>query len=465
MFPTSRLQLPFALTVSTFLKTVQGAVLPPSDQIHGRQMLGPFDLLGHLSKRSEDNEASGLFRSQFSNPKEVLSVLLLIGGDVIQKAVAQMAGPTFFTPVAFSFGWVSYSFNSLMDAVGDGTYLPEPDYPGSVVVVGSGDTRKNQAWVIGRLIRDLEMEVENGFSSKWQDEATNEIVNEGASGLLITVYESLPARQGNFLNGYAPKEPKKDALWWTYFPITLTQLVVGAIPWITSGNWAVFFVTACGIVLALVTGSLRTLFQEKYVCRDHSRQIYAITRGNGHRHVFLILPNSRDGNKSSLLYLDDLASAVQHGGWKTRLISIMLATLWIGFLVTVGGIDQSTWYLLGIGGLGMVHNVFVAGWHRASEAHGIPLQRAQRIRNEFGRRKKGGKRPRVMDVLLELEDAIPEAGLSLIDLFFPGALRPEEIQIWQKKKDNLEDRKSEWKQKKYPKEKLKKEPTFDHRKV
>ncbi|KAF5856654.1 hypothetical protein ETB97_007043 [Aspergillus alliaceus] len=410
-----------------------------------------------------------MFRSQFSNPKEALSVLLLIGGDVIQKAVAQMAGPASFTPVAFSFGWVAYSFNSLLNAIGSGAFLPEPDYPGSVIVVGSGDTRKNQAWVIGRLLRDLELEVESEFDKwEWIDENTNQMVktNPGDSGLLVTVYETLPARQGYFLSGYAPKEPKKDALWWTYFPITLTQLVIGAVPWIISGDWAVFFVTACGIVLALVTGSLRTLFLEKYACRHHSPQIYAIARGNGHRHVFLILPNSRDKDKSSALYLDDLASAVQHGGWQTRAISIVLAALWVGFLVTVGGIDTNTWYLLGIGALGMAHNVFVAGWHRAPEAHGIPLQRAQGIKNEFGRRQKGAKnRPRVMDVLFDLEDAIPEAGFALRDLFFTGTLRPNEIEKWQSKQNDLKDRKTEWRKKRYPEESVKKQPAPDHRKV
>ncbi|KAE8386792.1 hypothetical protein BDV23DRAFT_196202 [Aspergillus alliaceus] len=375
-----------------------------------------------------------MFRSQFSNPKEALSVLLLIGGDVIQKAVAQMAGPASFTPVAFSFGWVAYSFNSLLNAIGSGAFLPEPDYPGSVIVVGSGDTRKNQAWVIGRLLHGQN--------------------------------EPRRFRAGYFLSGYAPKEPKKDALWWTYFPITLTQLVIGAVPWIISGDWAVFFVTACGIVLALVTGSLRTLFLEKYACRHHSPQIYAIARGNGHRHVFLILPNSRDKDKSSALYLDDLASAVQHGGWQTRAISIVLAALWVGFLVTVGGIDTNTWYLLGIGALGMAHNVFVAGWHRAPEAHGIPLQRAQGIKNEFGRRQKGAKnRPRVMDVLFDLEDAIPEAGFALRDLFFTGTLRPNEIEKWQSKQNDLKDRKTEWRKKRYPEESVKKQPAPDHRKV
>jgi hypothetical protein len=102
-------------------------------------------------------EASELFRSQFTNPAEVLSVLLIIGGEIIQKAIAQLVGEA-VTPAVLSFGWVSYTFNALMSAFGDGTFLPRPDYPGIVVTLSSREKKKNLSWVIGRLIRDLEME-------------------------------------------------------------------------------------------------------------------------------------------------------------------------------------------------------------------------------------------------------------------------------------------------------------------
>src|SRR4051812_48642695 len=46
---------------------------------------------------------------QYDNPSEVLSILLLIGGDIVQKAIAQLVGRWRVTPAAFSFGWVSYA--------------------------------------------------------------------------------------------------------------------------------------------------------------------------------------------------------------------------------------------------------------------------------------------------------------------------------------------------------------------
>ena len=59
-------------------------------------------------------------RDQWFNPGDILSLLLLIGGDIVQKAIAQLVGHEVrlpgssiqlsLTPVAFSFGWVRLQF-------------------------------------------------------------------------------------------------------------------------------------------------------------------------------------------------------------------------------------------------------------------------------------------------------------------------------------------------------------------
>jgi hypothetical protein len=43
------------------------------------------------------------FNDQWRNPNDVFSVLLIVGADVVNHAIAQLAG-TWLTPVAFSFG-------------------------------------------------------------------------------------------------------------------------------------------------------------------------------------------------------------------------------------------------------------------------------------------------------------------------------------------------------------------------
>ncbi len=46
---------------------------------------------------------SNAFREQWKRPGDVFSVLLILGGDVVNRALAQLAG-TWLTPVTFSFG-------------------------------------------------------------------------------------------------------------------------------------------------------------------------------------------------------------------------------------------------------------------------------------------------------------------------------------------------------------------------
>lgn len=43
---------------------------------------------------------------QWRSPGDIFSLLLLVGGDIIQKALAQFSMRK-FRPVAFSFGWVA----------------------------------------------------------------------------------------------------------------------------------------------------------------------------------------------------------------------------------------------------------------------------------------------------------------------------------------------------------------------
>jgi hypothetical protein len=111
------------------------------------------------------------------NPSEVFSVVLIIGGDIVQKAIAQMSGRK-VTLVAFSFGWVAYAFGALMSAFGDGTLMLDPDSPASVIVVSSRNKKINGSWTVGRLIRDLERIVEENMEP-W----------EKNSGLIVTVFD------------------------------------------------------------------------------------------------------------------------------------------------------------------------------------------------------------------------------------------------------------------------------------
>lgn len=96
-------------------------------------------------------------QEQWANPSDILSLLLLVGGDVVQKAIAQMVGPQIklrgvqrsvsVVPVAFSFGWVAYGFSNLLAACGDMKLMPRGDYPAILVNCSNGFVRETRSWI------------------------------------------------------------------------------------------------------------------------------------------------------------------------------------------------------------------------------------------------------------------------------------------------------------------------------
>ncbi|KUI64380.1 hypothetical protein VM1G_12079 [Cytospora mali] len=81
-----------------------------------------------LYTRQDNNPAvsatpvAAYLAAQWRNPNDILSVLMLLGPDVIKSAITQLAGRA-ITLVAFSFGWVAYAPTALLSSLG-GTELP-----------------------------------------------------------------------------------------------------------------------------------------------------------------------------------------------------------------------------------------------------------------------------------------------------------------------------------------------------
>ena len=89
-------------------------------------------------------------------------------------------------------------------------------------------------------------------------------------------------------------------------------------------------------------------------------------------------------------------------------------------MITAAGVKTHTWYLLVVGGIGILQNVLVAGWRRKPSALGVHLDFWQVI----------GKMT-TMDSLLALEAEYAGVGRSLLPIFFPGELLPEEVVKWE----------------------------------
>ncbi|KAL7941061.1 hypothetical protein V8C42DRAFT_200785 [Trichoderma barbatum] len=372
--------------------------------------------------------ASEEFNNQWTTPSDVFSVLLILGGDVIGRALAQLAGSR-LTFVTFSFGWVAYAVNSVVSAVGENKLMPVSDCPCKVINGKTGYVRDNSSWIIGRIVRDFDFwmkkpgkggsDIQRELDSLNQQRDTvgqnsssggHGIRRPTKAGLCISVFEA----------GEATKKPQQhEFLNYIGFITATFQLGIAAIPCGIFGDWSILLVTAIGSLLAYGTGRLPQWATEKWACRDRTEKIVILTKGNGSQHAIVVI----GGGKG--LDLEDLATGsldpARSRSTVSRVLILSLGVLWVLLLIAAAGIKSNTWFLLAVGGLGMLENLFVAGKRRVPESFGIPLEFKQVIAE-----------PKVMKALWALEESHPRVGRSMLDTFFPGKLRPEETERWER---------------------------------
>jgi hypothetical protein len=381
--------------------------------------------------QSTNQSFSSQLRDQWSNPGEILSVLLIVGADVIQKALAQFNGQT-FKPVAFSFGWVAYAYSYLLQTVGRLKSTPDPDFPSYLINCGSGKIWERSSWLLGRILRHYDLWIDRSTSRftdellhwKWAELQSREGVGSiikvpkpERSGLVVAVYEpspsgtqGVPDRARGILEG--------DRVLLTGVIVTVIQLGIAAIPCGLYGEWEVLLLTACGTLLSWLMGLLQ---EQSAQTRKKTGKTFALTQGIGSQHVIIILGNDNG------IDLEDLASEVFRDTDQSALAityAFAMVALWTALLVTTSGIKSNTWYLFAIGGIGMIQNIYVAGAARRPSAYGIHLVYKDCIGE-----------PKVMNTLLEVERRYPRVGRSLLPLFFSGALRSDETDKWNELED------------------------------
>ncbi|KAL9609980.1 MAG: hypothetical protein Q9167_005282 [Letrouitia subvulpina] len=254
---------------------------------------------------------AGTISSQWRTPNDILSLLLLVGGDIVRCALAQQTGDTLPTPVVFSFGWVAYAFTAV-------------------------------------LRQSLESMLEREKRPK--------------AGLCISVFEASP----DALAGV----PKRDMYWYSGYFVAILQLAVAAVPWGVWGAWEVFVVTFSGTILSFGMGSLPRWRQERWNCRRNSKKASILTQGNGAQHALVILGKGHGLDLEDLAASNGVAGALG----SARVILLLLALAWIVLLITVSGIKEQTWFLVAVGMIGMLQNVIITGAPRKPEWFGIHLQ-------------------------------------------------------------------------------------------
>ncbi|KAF2135511.1 uncharacterized protein K452DRAFT_293164 [Aplosporella prunicola CBS 121167] len=390
--------------------------------------MAPLDQL--LRRDFNPGISSGEFSDQWKRPSDIFSTLLILGGDVIGRALAQLTGSR-VTPVAFSFGWVAYAVAAVVSAVGENKLMPAPDCGCKVINGSSGYVRDNTSWIIGRIVRDFEYWMDGGISEgpihkkmedmllkRWREDKSKkekkkagsgkDVPRPSRAGLCVSIYKAEPATPGC---------PGYDLIYFAGFATCVVQLGIAAIPCAVYGDWGILLITTSGIILSFITGSLSQWSKEKWACRQNSGKKTILTRGNGSQHAIVVLGNGKG------LDLEDLAAGPANAdavaSYTTRNTMVVLAALWILLLITASGIQQNTWFLLAVGGIGMLQNIFAAGWKRSPKEFGIPFT-FEKVIGE----------PKVMETLFAVEKDYPGVGRSMLDTFFPGKLRPDEEQRW-----------------------------------
>lgn len=364
--------------------------------------------------------ASAQLRAQWTNPGNILDILLLVGGDVVQAALAQYCGDGGpwkwykpFAPVVFSFGWVAYGFMAIVSVVGTRRLTPPPDVPCIVINADTGYARENQSWMLGRLLRDFE-------ELYWMDPAnktvfTGMLEGKDKAGLCISVYKPDPDHPAKIMQHE----------WFYYFGylVIIAQLVVSALPWIFHGgsNWIHFVIVLGGSTLAIFTANLWGWGSERFACRQGTKKTVIITRGNAAQHALVVL-GRQEGQPGNNLDLEDLAGAGEgrRSPLGTCVTVVFLSSLWVVLLISVDGLQDHTWYLVAAGAIGSIYTAIVAGRQRRPKNVGIPLSYANEC---FAERK-------VMNALMRAEIYMPGLGLAMLDTFFPGSLFATEEQFW-----------------------------------
>ena len=239
--------------------------------------------------------------------------------------------------------------------ISDGQLMPEPDTAVSVVNA-NGHQRSNRSWTIGRLFRDFEHRTESKLTDGSLGAtvlAKNTCSEKNAkpkSQLPVAVSsprkrEALRVTVFNVDVSKVPGHPTWDFVYYLGVLVILTQIGIAIIPWGLYGNYLPFIVTFGGNALSLLSGMLPQWMEEKFANYKTEGWTVSITRGNGSRHVMLILGKGHVRNFG--LDLEIMAAQSRQGGNKllTRFGSILLAALWTVLLITVTGTKQEPWCL------------------------------------------------------------------------------------------------------------------------
>jgi hypothetical protein len=374
------------------------SVLPPNKatsvrgyQFHWR-MLGPllaaFVLLSYISLTSRID-----FRVSGSQSGVFVALFLIMGESILPKALANVSPTRPADDVAyFSMGWLSWTLSAIATAVsGNAELLPKPEVSCKVLNLKSGPGRANDSFLLSRILHDLESEHA-----------------PTTGGLTIEV-----------LNALDPDQTLKTTNMSTRIVICAqVSLIVCAMFW--NNNWQVLFLTTIGSLLIDAIAKMPAWLTQTFSARrDNGKNAtYALMRGIGHNHVFIIR-----NTHANAYDLEDLAAATitRYDYTSSPELFILGGALAGFFWLAAASMTLSTpatMYLLAIMGVGTIGNIRTVALPRSSAAHGIPLKTVDVITGT-----------KVLGAIQALEQKYEGCGEPLLKEFFPGGVKDED-QAW-----------------------------------
>lgn len=203
-------------------------------------------------------------------------------------------------------------------------------------------------------------------------------------------------------------------LWVFAWAVIVVQWVVACIPLFRDHDAFTLVLTSSGTFLALSCGSLRRWSEEKWCCRANTKQNFALLEGNGGQHLMVLYGNGVGLN------FEDLAGGRVSRGTKPVVYTLIQALLWVVLLIAIAREGGQTWYLVTVGGLGLLQNIVVAGAPRPPSAFKIYLERRRTFHKLT-----------VRDTLCEAEEEIANLGTALRPICFPGKSTKEDDEAFE----------------------------------
>lgn len=408
----------------------------------------PSSLFPRASISSGAAQTASELKSQWTNPSNIASILLILAGDIVGQALQNLSGPS-IVPVVFSFGWVSHAHQAFVSAVGLHQLL-KPDNAGGqgwLVDVGTGKGKPNDSVLLQQVLSDWSSWKPRDVSD---DEAHDRSVERGEKAPDREEMSGVDASDdSDDEDPFDPLEhqlrivvfgvtrslgsPTTDYLWWMGITCALIQLGIAAIPCGLHGRWGVLLVTGAGTILAFTTGALPQFGKEKWgdKAKRNGNRTIALARGHLKDATEIIVIRGITDNIAAPSLLqgtgNDINANVLYKNYNstpcawawTRLTTAILAACWIILLIIVSGLRYDSWYLLGVGFLGMIQNGYVAASPRTPAARGLHMVYQSLVKSQMA-----------ANAIVEAEKEYAPVGRALLRNMCPDASQEQRSAWW-----------------------------------